>query len=83
MTLLAGADFRAAHGSSKERSKDAEVEQPGYQGYKTDDGYDDATSTMDAQQAPGNQGDACDNSDDPTGGGSHKLYKGVHFISPI
>jgi hypothetical protein len=83
LVLLSGANFRAAHGGSKERGKDAEVEQSGQQRYQADDGHDNSASAMDGQQAQGNKDNACDNTSDAAGGGSHKLYEGVHFISPI
>jgi len=82
--LLAGADFRATHGSAKKRSKDAEVEQPGYEWHQTNDGYDDATyAAVHNQKAQGDEDNACHNTSDAASRGSHKLYEGIHFLSPI
>jgi hypothetical protein len=83
LQLLASADLGATHRSTKKRSEDAEVEQPGQQGHETDDCHDDATDAMNDQQAQSYEHNACHNSSDATSRGSHKLYEGIHFISPI
>jgi hypothetical protein len=80
--LLAGADFRAAHGGAKKWGKDAEVKQPGQQRYETDHGNDNAAETV-YENAQGDQYNTCHETCDAASRGSHKLYEGVHFISPI
>ncbi len=83
LQLLASADLGAAQRGAKERGEDAEVEQPGQQWHQADDGDDDATGTVHDQQAQGHENDAGHDAGDATSRGSHKLYEGVHFISPI
>jgi hypothetical protein len=81
--LLSSADFRATQGIAEERGKNAEIEEPCHKREHADHRHNQAAHAVHAQQAQDNQDDASYDTSDPTCRGSHKLYKGVHFISPI
>jgi len=80
--LLAGADLRAAHGGAKERGKDTEVEQPGQQRHQANDCHDGAAQAV-HENAQCDENYASYNTGDAASRGSHEIYEGVHFISPI
>src|SRR5271157_3105130 len=81
--LFSRADLRTPQGGAEERGKDAEVEETSHERQEADHSHDDAAHAVNAQEAPGDEGDACHDAHDAAGEGSHEFDKGVHFLSPI
>lgn len=70
--LPGGADSRSAEGSTKERGEGAEVKWTSKQRDERHGGDRDPSVAVEAEQAPSQQSDACNGSDQPPCGRSEK-----------